>query len=227
MGFEGQGRVEQALELDEGHFHCHIRRQQGAQMRHGQKARAEVEAVRHDFHAVLPAQGEHLEHGADTTDLCHAGLHHVDGLLFEQSLDALYPGGVFASGQRHALLAHLCQAGDIIGRPDWFFQPGQFQGVEAFGDFTCLGHRPWAIHVHHQLAGRYRQCPASGGDGVDVGFVQFDLAKAQVAGAADLAINLVGIIAVADQAGVQLQGARGATQQLMQRHAGHLGREVP
>ncbi len=57
--------------------------------------------------------------------------------------------------------------------------------------------------------------------------MQFDLAKAQVPGAADLAVYFDGIVTVTDQAGIHLQGARGATEQFIQGNAGDLRGQVP
>ena len=148
-----------------------------------------------------------------------AGLHHLAELIGG--------AGVLAGGDvEPALLAHLGQCREILGRPDRFFQKHRRRRLARMRKRDRLRAAERAVHVDHQRHARADRL-ARGKHRRRRGLVQLDRAIAALPRGAAFARDA---LRFADAQQARIAGnlrAPGAADQLMQRHALDPGGEVP
>ena len=173
------------------------------------------------------AQREHLAQLRHTADFCHAGLRNTHRARLEQALELKHVRDVFACRDRcRTGAAQPCEPAVVVRRIHRLFDPRELKVSPLARLRNRFVNRPRARAIHHQ---RYRRPAGLAGRAHDVTlvFMQLDQPIAAPDGFGDFAHHHL-FIAIAQQACIRRQrGSRAAAEQLVQRHAGALGRDIP
>ena len=226
-------RIERiGLHVDPQHLDQRLGHRCGADVHRRQQSRSEIRTVRRKVDVVRLALGEDAHHLADATDLGHARLCDVNRAGLDQGTEAVQPSHVLPGGNRHTTLADKGEAVAVLRRPYGLLEPEQIVMPQRLRHRAGAFHRPWAIHVEHDLCRRPPSgslcCGLRGKHRLPGQLVQFYVPIALGAGGGGVASDEI-IGAVAQQAGIRRQWTRitGAAEQPMQWLSGALACDVP